>query len=132
MKRLCVGLVFLLCSVSLHAQKTRMGQELPFAKRGVAYPIMVHISGIHVRPVWEEGYSVNIIFADITSNGRKLELQCGSGIPENPYKNTPLLSFGDFHARVLKNGSGNELGDGYELLLPDNRVLGCAVSGMVE
>jgi hypothetical protein len=40
MKRLCVGLVFLLCSVSLHAQKTRMGQELPFAKPGEDYPTM--------------------------------------------------------------------------------------------
>ena len=131
MKKLCVGLVFLLCSVSLHAQKTRFGQELPYAKRGVDYPLTVHVYGVHVRADWSEGYSANFLFADTTSNGRKLELQSGD-LPEDPYKKTMPLSLGDFRARVLKNASGTELGDEYELLLPNNRVLDCWVSGILE
>ena len=136
MKKICAGLLFLLFSVSLHAQKTRMAQELRYAKPGVDYPMVVHVYGVHVRTDclkghWE-GYCANVLFADITSNGRKLELQSSDAIPENPYDNTWLLSFGDFHARVLKNASGVELGDEYELLLPNKRVLKCVVMGMVE
>ncbi len=136
MKKIWVGLAFLLYTVSLHAQKTRMAQELPYAKPGVDYPMMVHVYGVHVRADcskehWE-GYCANVLFADITSNGRKLELQSSDAIPENPYDKAGLLPFGDLHARVLKNASGTELGDEYELLLPNKRVLKCVVSGMVE
>ena len=49
MKRLCAGLIVLLCSVSLHAQKTRMAQELPYAKPGMDYPMVVHVYGVHIR-----------------------------------------------------------------------------------
>jgi hypothetical protein len=113
-----------------------MGQELPFAKRGVDYPIAVHVYGVHVRPdcTYEgrgEEFCVNFLLADITSNGRKLELRSGD-LPEDPYKKTMPLSLGDTRARLLKNASGTELGDGYELLLPNNRVLKCVVSGIVE
>ncbi len=52
-----------------------MGQELPYAKKGVDYPLTVHVYGIHVRSEWEAGYWVAIVFVDITANGRKLELQ---------------------------------------------------------
>src|ERR1700677_881776 len=136
MKRLCAGLIVLLCSVSLHAQKTRMAQELPYAKPGMDYPMGVHVYGVHIRADcslghWE-GQCANVLFADITSNGRKLELQSSDAIPENPYDKAGLLPFGDLHARALKNASGTELGDEYELLLPNKRVLKCVVSGMVE
>ena len=132
MKKVCAGLLFLLCSVSLHAQKTRMGQELPFAKSGVDYPMTVHVYGVHFRVnCLQEGYCANYLFADVISNGRKLELQSGD-LPEDPYKKGPPLALGDFRARLLKNASGTGVGDGYELLLPDNRVLSCWVTGMVE
>ena len=136
MKRLCAGLIVLLCSVSLHAQKTRMAQELPYAKPGMDYPMVVHVYGVHIRADcslghWE-GQCADVLFADITSNGRKLELVSSDAIPEDPYNKTRLLSFGDVHARVLKNASGTELGDEYELLLPDRRVLKCVVVGMTE
>ena len=132
MKRLCVGIVILICSVSLHAQKARYGQDLPFAKPGVSYPLTVHIYGVHVRPDCENGYCINVIYADITASGGKLELRGTANIPEKPYKGTGLLSFGDFRARVLKNASGGNLGDEYELVVDNNRVFKSVVSGMVE
>jgi hypothetical protein len=136
MKRLCAGLIVLLCSVSLHAQKTRMAQELPYAKPGMDYPMVVHVYGVHIRADcslghWE-GQCADVLFADITSNGRKLELVSSDAIPEDPYNKTKLLSFGDVHARVLKNAPGTELGDEYEFLLPNRRVLKCVVVGMTE
>ena len=136
MKRLCAGLIVLLCSVSLHAQKTRMAQELPYAKPGMDYPMVVHVDGVHIRADcslghWE-GQCADVLFADITSNGRKLELVSSDAIPEDPYNKTRLLSFGDVHARVLKNAPGTELGDEYEFLLPNRRVLKCVVVGMTE
>ena len=136
MKRLCAGLIVLLCSVSLHAQKTRMAQELPYAKPGMDYPMVVHVYGVHIRADcslghWE-GQCADVLFADITSNGRKLELVSSDAIPEDPYNKTRLLSCGDVHARVLKNAPGTELGDEYEFLLPNRRVLKCVVVGMTE
>jgi hypothetical protein len=108
-----------------------MGQEMPYAKPGVVYPLTVHVYGLHVRPDWNNGYSINVVFADAVTNRRKLELRCTDDIPEKPYKALPL-SVGDFSARVLKGGSGLELGDEYELLLPNKKVLGCVVAGMSE
>lgn len=134
MKTLFVACSILFCSISLHGQKTRFGQELPYAKPGVAYPLAVHVYGLHVRPDlqdWKAGYSVNVVFADVVTNQRKLELRCTSGIPEKPYTASPL-SLGDFSARVLKGRSGLGLGDDYELLLPKKKVLGCVVAGMSE
>ncbi len=132
-KKLCVALAVLLGVGALHAQKTRMGQEMPFVKPGVNYPVVVHVYGIHVRPDCTEGYCVNTLYADVVAIGRKLELGCATGIPEKPYfKKGAPLSFGNFHARVLRNGSGTALGDEYELVLPNKRVLGCVVSGMLK
>jgi hypothetical protein len=75
---------------------------------------------------------INALYADVTLNGRKLELRGTTNVPVKPYKGTGLLSFGDFHARILKNASGMNLGDEYELLVDNNRVFQCVVSGMVE
>jgi hypothetical protein len=132
MRRLCVGAVLLLCSAGLHAQKTRFGQELPFAKPGVDYSLTVHVYGVHVRADCENGYCINVLYADATLNGRKLELRGSTNVPEKPYKGTGLLSFGDFRARVLKSASGLNLGDEYEVVVAGNRVFPCVVSGMVE
>lgn len=132
MKRLSLGLALLLCSVSLYAQKTRFGQELPNAKPGVDYPLTIHVYGLHVQSDCSTGYCSDVLEADVTSNGRKLELQCASGLSEKSYHRPEALSFGDFRARLLKPASGTELGDGYEILLPQNKVLGCTLSGMYE
>ena len=68
---------------------------------------------MHVRVDCTYGYCINDVFADVTSNGRKLELMCSRGIPEKPYKGMGLLTIGDYHARIAKNASGIQLGDGY-------------------
>ena len=134
MKRLFVALFLLLCAVSMQAQKTRFGQELPFAKPGMSYPLTVHVYGVHIRTDCQGGtsYCIDVLFVDVTANGRKLELRSGLDFPEKLDKETSPLSFGDFRARVLKKASGAELGDEYELVLPDNRVLKCRVTGMIE
>jgi hypothetical protein len=134
MTRLFVCCTVLLSAVSLYAQKTRITQELPDAKPGIAYPLTMHVYGLHIRPDWKDngyGYAVNIVFADVVTNQRKLELRCSSDIPERPYR-ASALSVGDFSARVLKGGSGQQLGDEYELLLANRKVLGCLVSGISE
>lgn len=134
MKRHCAVLAVLLLASALQAQKIRAGQELPNAKRGVDYPLTLHVYGIHIRPECEKGYCVNSIFADVTVNGqKKLELRGSSGVPDKPYAGiASLIHLGDFRARVLKNGGGMELGDEYELVLPDDRVLEFVVTGMME
>lgn len=97
-----------------------------YAEPGAAYPISVHVYGLHLRGNWEWGPS---LLTDVVSNGRKLELGCPSAIPK---KEGIPLSLGDFRARILKGTSGLEFGDLYELLLPDNRVMRCSVSGLME
>lgn len=134
MKTLFVCCAILFSAAQLHGQKTRITQEMPNAKPGVAYPLTVHVYGLHVRPDWKDngyGYAVNIVFADVVTNRHKLELRCSSDIPERPFK-ASALSIGEFSARILKGGSGQQLGDEYELLLPSKKVLGCTVSGMSE
>jgi hypothetical protein len=132
MRKFCVVFAVLAGIASMQAQKTRMGQELPFAKPGVAYPLTVHLYGIHVRPFCRAGDCEDGLFFDVVSNTRKLELSCGTGIPGKPYSEQPF-AFGDFQARTLGRGlTSVNLGDEYELLLPNRRVLGCVVSGMME
>jgi hypothetical protein len=133
MKSVYVGVVLLLCSVSLHAQKTRFGQDLPFAKPGVSYPLTVHVYGVHVRGECAGNDCVSVVYADVSAKGRKLEFRCGGlDVPEKLFKGTGPLPLGDVHARILKNTFGVELGDEYEVVVAGNRVLECAVSGMVE
>lgn len=130
MKRIFIGLAFLLCAVSLNAQKTLMEQQQTVADPGVSFPTRVHVHGLHFRTeCWGEGCS-EVVYADVTSNGRKLEMRFN--LSEKQYRKTPLLSFGDLRARVKKDASGMQPGDIYELLLPDSRILEGRVSGMFE
>ncbi len=124
--------MLLFCSWSLQAQRTRLGQNLPTAKAGVNYPLTVHIYGLHVRADCELGLCANVLFVDAALNGRKLELRGDNDVVERPYKGVSRLTFGNFRARVLKNDSGANLGDEYELLTPDDHVFHCVLSGIVE
>lgn len=126
-----VGLAMLACSISLNAQKTRAGQ-LAFAKPGVSYPLTIHIYALRVRPDCSNGYCINVLYADVILNGRKLEMEGSTGIPEKPYKRTDLLGFGDMRARAFRKTSAVNLGDRYEILLANNHILDCVISGMSE
>lgn len=133
MKRFCLGVVLvLLCSVSLHAQKTRYGQELPFPKKGVDYSLPIHVSGIRVGWDCNAGGCWPSYTLDTLITGQKLELACSGYLPNgSPNDKTPV-PLGDIHGRVMPKASGHELGDGYEVLTPRGRVESCVVSGIFE
>jgi hypothetical protein len=141
MKKLALSFVIILACTALHGQKTRFGQELPNVRRDVDYPISVHVYGVLVRPFCQT-HAVNVtpvscmdvIYAEVTVNGKKFELRGDSDIHLNPFH--PLkLSLGDYHARLTKGSAGSELdkiGNEYDLVLPDNKVLHCTVTGVFE
>lgn len=113
------------------------GQELPKAKAGVAYPIKVHVSGIHLRTrcvsfMMKYSSCSDVIYANATINGQKIELMGNEiWLPERPIGLVPA----DYQARLLKTGhpaGAHPIGDKYELVLPDRTIWRCAVTGMSE
>ena len=132
MRRLFVCLVILLGTASLRGQKTRYGQELPFPQKGVDYSLSIHVSGIRVSSDCESAPCVRIFLLDIRAAGRKLQLSCPGEIPEVPGDSMMPITLGDTHGRIMPKSSGGALGDGYELLTPHGRVVGCVVSGIFE
>ena len=131
-------LFLLLCSIApLYGQKTRYGQEPPYAKKGVDYPIKVHISGIHLRPycttgIGREASCENAVYADAIMNGIRIELM--------GYSETGTLKFlasspADYQARLMKNyiNAGlTTIGQKYELVFPDRTIWQCTVTGISE
>jgi hypothetical protein len=79
---------------------------------------------------------MDVIYIDVTTDGKKFELRSDSGINQDPFH--PLaLPLGDYHARSTMGSSGTNLiliqiGNTYDLVLPDNKVLRCSVSGLSE
>ena len=144
MKKSVVAFFLLVCLVPLvFGQKTRFGQA-PRAKSGVDYPIKVHISGIHIRTYYKSpGWigpnflaterNEDVAYADAVMDGRKIELLgAWTWIPGT--FQTPL-STGDFQARLVKDSpkmSAPPIYREYEILLPDNIVWRCAVTGFSE
>jgi hypothetical protein len=133
MRRFVLALAFLTLSLPfLQAQKTRFGQEPPKAKAGVAYPIRVHISGIHRRT--ECGGERNCwdsVYADAEADGIKIELS-GYWI-WTLHTVSPPLGLGDYQARILKDTPNKSpMGREYELVFPDRRIWRCAVTGIFE
>jgi hypothetical protein len=115
----------------LHAQKTRFGQEPPKAKTGVAYPIRVHISGIHRRTECNDASCWDGVYADAEADGIKIEL-AGSWIWTR-YTVSPPLGLGDYQARMLK-GTPNKspMGREYELIFPNRTIWRSTVTGISE
>ncbi len=127
----------------MFAQKTRFGQA-PRAKQGTDYPLKVHISGIHIRTYYEspswlgpnflaQERNQDVAYADAVLDGKKIELLgAWTWIPGS--FQTPL-SPGDFQARFLKEASKTsvtQVGQEYELLLPNQIVWRCVVTGVSE
>jgi hypothetical protein len=77
---------------------------------------------------------MDVIYADVTADGKKFELRSDSGINQDPFH--PLsIPLGDYHARSTKGSSGTDLiqiGNTYDLVLPDSKVLRCSVTGLSE
>ena len=130
MKRFFVALAFCFCSLAMHGQKTRWGQDLPLAQKGVDYPIKVHLSGIHYRTEYDGTGFGQIIYADTVINGNKVELAGIAGVASKSYK----LFLGDYQARSLKDSQTGHtpLFQAYELVLPDKTVWRCTVVGISE
>jgi hypothetical protein len=131
-RRFLVALAFCFCSLAVHGQKTRFGQDLPLAKPGVDYPIKVHISGVHYRGeyIGSDQYD-GVIYADAIMNGMKVELKGGQGVPSHYYK----LSLGDHQARLLKDSQkirDTPIFQEYEVVLPDRTIWRCTVTGILE
>lgn len=144
MKKSAAILLFLVCCLPFaNGQKTRFGQA-PRAKSGVDYPIKVHISGIHIRtyykgPSWTgpnflaTERNEDVVYADAVMDGKKIELLgAWTWIPGT--FQTPL-SPGDFQARLVKDApkmSAAPIYQEYEILLPNNIVWRCTVTGISE
>jgi len=135
MKRaLMVALVLIACLPLLCAQKTRYGQEPPYAKPGVDYPVKVHISGIRVRHYCDVNVNCyDLLHAEVVLNQKKAELTGGFIYLPRYYRLN--LAPGDYTARLIKTGNMGfvaPLYDEYEVLLPDRHVWRCTVTGMFE
>jgi len=132
LKRVFAALVVCCFSLAMHGQKTRYGQEPPHAKPGTVYPIKVHISGIHSRSEYDGGgLYEDATYVDAIIDGKKVELQVNHD-HEEIYGLPPL---GDLQARLLKEPrktNNTPLFREYELLLPDNTIWRCNVTGIFE
>ncbi|AEU35644.1 hypothetical protein [Granulicella mallensis] len=132
MRKFLVALAIGFCCFAARGQKTRFGDELPHPKPGVVYPIKVHVSGLHYRTEdigTPQNYDVT--YVDAILNGKKVELQTRSYSPVQPYD----LLLGDYQARLLKDPHKTKsalLFQEYELLLPDNTLWRCTVTGISE
>jgi len=132
----CIGVLLFLAVLppSLHPQKTRFGQGLPYAKPGVDYPVKIHVSGVRVRSEWDQAQeSGRVLTAEATLEGKKVELTGATQLNRDFYR-VPVLP-GDYQARFLKNPhevNGTPFYREYELLLPDRTVWRCTVTGVFE
>jgi hypothetical protein len=138
MKRFFVVLTICFCCFAARGQKTRieqktrLQQESPQATPGVVYPIKVHISGVHYRTEYVGGgLDKDVTYVDAIVDGKKVELQTNRYIHFQHYD----LMLGDHQARLLEDSqkaNNTLLFRGYELLLPDNIVWRCSVTGILE
>jgi hypothetical protein len=131
-RRIFIALALCFCSLAMHGQKTRMGQDLPLARTGVNYPIKVHLSAIHYRTEYDGAGFGGIIYTDTVINGKKVELEGISGVSSRLYK----LSLGDYQARLLKDPHNRfvdtPLFQIWEIVLPDRTVWRGTVTGILE
>jgi hypothetical protein len=140
MKKFAAVLLLLLCSTTLiYGQKTRFGEFPPRAKKGVDYPIAVHIVATHIRQNCQYDWKAEIlggprydcpevVYLDAVFNGKKVELM-GQRFQKL------VISPGDYQARPIKNDPNANLavmGQKYELLSPDKYVWRCIVTGVSE
>jgi hypothetical protein len=141
MKKLAVALAIVLSCAPFFGQKTRYGQDLPKVSPGVDYPINIHVYGVHIRPYCQihvvnvsSVSCMDVIYADVITNGKKFELRGDRDIHLNPFHSL-TLSLGDYRARSTKSDSRTdliEIGNTYDVVLTDNKVLHCTVTGISE
>jgi hypothetical protein len=136
MRKFIAVLFLLLCSTSpIHGQKARFGQKAE-TLNPADFTLKVHISATHIRPYCAEpGTQVgcgDVLYADAILNGRKLEFR---GSAELIKHSSVLIIPGDYQARLTKdihNADSTVIDREFDLLLPDNTVWHCMISGVSE
>jgi hypothetical protein len=117
----------------MYGQKTRLSQAPQHAKPGDVYPIKVHISGLHYRSeTLINNGDAEMIYADAVMDGKKIEL---SGGQRSHFLTFYKLPLGDYQARLVKDPhkiDGTPMYQQYELVLPDNALWRCTVTGFSE
>jgi hypothetical protein len=141
MRKFAAVLFLLLCSASLiYGQKTRFGQVPLKAKRGVDYPIAIHIHGTHIRKNCQYDWGSEIlggprytcpevVYLDAVLNGKNVELM-------GQYFQNLTISPGDYKVRLISKKASNTdqaaMGLKYELLFPEKYVWRCIVTGISD
>ncbi len=140
MKKLTFLLLFLFCTASLSfAEKVRLGEVPPRAKRGMDYPVTVHVGATHIRQNCEYDWQSAIIggpkhtcpevvYVDAVVNGKKIELM---GQSYRKY----TISLGDYKARLTTKAPHADpaaMGQKYELLTPEKYAWRSMVTGVSE
>lgn len=138
MKRrlLAIALVFCCPQLAL-GQKVRYGQEAEKSKPGVSYPLRVHVSASRIRNLCTGSLLTRIdcsdvLFADVTLDGRKLEF---SGQTTIAGQKSVVLLPGDYQARIFKDvqvAGKSAVHQEYEVVLADRTVWHAAVTGASE
>jgi hypothetical protein len=140
MRKLLFVLLLLFCTASsAFGEKVRLGEVSPKAKRGVDYPIAIHIRGTHIRQNcqydWESAIiggprhtCPDVVYLDALVNGKNIELM-------GQYFQKFSISPGDYQARLTtktQNADPAAMGQKYELVFPEKYVWRCMVTGVSE
>ena len=131
MNRLLVITVLCLVPFSLRCQKARYGQDIPHVLPGVSYPINLHVDAVHYREKFDGGEDVFVIYADAVIDGKKVEL---TGDPDDLYQQY-RVPLGTLRGRSLKSPrktDGTPLFQRYEVVLPNQTLWRCVVTGLYE
>jgi hypothetical protein len=137
MSKLLTVLLLTLCLAPfLSGQETRFGKALPKRPNPADFPIKVHVSASHVRHSCEGGFtkvSCNYgLYVDAVLNGKKLELL---GTTDTEKYHFFLLIPGDYQARItldLPLTDDAVISREYDVLLPDDTLWHCVLSGISE
>lgn len=133
MKKHSLALLTLLILLpSLHGQRFTDRHRPAMANPQVAYPITLHISGVHLRTECS-GNCYNVVYVDAIMNGKKIEL--GGNAYYHPDREQVRFNPGDYKARILKDPNpkdGPILDQKYEVVLADGTIWPCAVTGFAE
>jgi hypothetical protein len=134
-----LALLMMIMSVApfAYAQKVRFGPGPPEVRAGVDYSIRVHVTAIHIRShcseLKEPASCRDVVYAESIIDGKKLELM-GDRKWLPTFYEFPVMQ-GDYKARMAKDApvaSFAPLDREYELVMPDEKIWRCSVSGTSE
>lgn len=142
--KLPIVFLLLLSAIPASAQKTRFGQTLPKARTGADFPLKLHLFATHIRSYCQthepvltrepNAGCIDVIYADVLLNGRKIELRTDSDVYLDPFR--PLrLPLGDYKARLgtaSQDPATLDIDQKVDLLLQNNAVLRSTVTGVSE